>query len=117
VTNRRRAGRGTDLRSLRSLCEELRDHLERRSAALSEEVRSYPTPIARCDEQLSGLLEQRASVFRQLDRLTALADRDLSREDCAALIREFMSSAARPDDESEARIRSRVTAELPELAV
>jgi hypothetical protein len=38
------------------------DELERRIAALSAEIRAYPTPIARCDEQLTQLLEQRARL-------------------------------------------------------
>ena len=40
--------------------------LERRLAALSEEIRNYPRPIARCDEQLTELLERRAEVLAQL---------------------------------------------------
>ena len=31
--------------------------LERRIASLSDEIRHYPTPLARCDEQLAELLE------------------------------------------------------------
>jgi len=42
--------------------------IERRLAELSYEIRNYPTPIARCDEQLTGLIEERA-------RLMALAGR------------------------------------------
>jgi len=44
----------------------LRQCLESRSRALHDELRSYPTPIARCDEQLTGLIEQRDTAFRQL---------------------------------------------------
>ena len=40
--------------------------LERRVAELSEEIRNYPTPIARCDEQLTALLEQRCAVLDQI---------------------------------------------------
>ncbi len=40
--------------------------LERRIAELSEEIRNYPTPIARCDEQLAALLEERAKLLEQL---------------------------------------------------
>ena len=36
-----------------------RQSLERRLAELSDEIRRYPTPIARCDEQLADLLERR----------------------------------------------------------
>ena len=40
--------------------------LERRIAELSEEIRNYPTPIARCDEQLTALLEERARLLNEL---------------------------------------------------
>ncbi|MGE5130821.1 MAG: hypothetical protein ACM3IK_14380 [Sphingomonadaceae bacterium] len=42
--------------------------LERRLAELSAEVRNYPTPIARCDEQLPALIEERARVREALER-------------------------------------------------
>jgi predicted metal-dependent enzyme (double-stranded beta helix superfamily) len=44
-----------------------RADLERRLAALADEIRRYPTPIARCDEHLGALLEQRSSLVRQLE--------------------------------------------------
>ena len=40
--------------------------LHRRLAELSDEIRRYPTPIARCDEQLTGLIEQRAAVLEKI---------------------------------------------------
>ena len=43
------------------------EELEERFAELSREIREYPTPIARCDEQLAGLLEERARILRQLN--------------------------------------------------
>ena len=43
-----------------------RQFLERRLAELSEEIRHYPTPIARCDEQLADLLERRSRVLAEL---------------------------------------------------
>ena len=42
--------------------------LQRRLAELSEEIRSYPTPIARCDEQLAGLLEERSKIIKALEK-------------------------------------------------
>jgi len=45
------------------------DELQQRVAALSLEIRNYPTPIARCDEQLAQLLEERARLMAQLDAL------------------------------------------------
>jgi chorismate mutase len=43
-------------------------YLEERIAELSEEIRSYPTPIARCDEQLTALIEQRKEIFRDMEK-------------------------------------------------
>ena len=35
---------------------------------LSEEIRNYPTPIARCDEQLMGLIEERSRLLNELKK-------------------------------------------------
>ena len=43
-----------------------KQELETRIAELSEEIRSYPTPIARCDLHLPALLEERARLLEQL---------------------------------------------------
>ena len=68
------------------LCREIRAHLEQRGAALSEAVRSYPTPIARCDEQLPGLLESRRDAMQLLE------------ESDATLVEAFAAAAVRWDD-------------------
>lgn len=44
----------------------IRAYLERRRAALNEEIRHYPTPIARCDVQLGGLIDERDAATRLL---------------------------------------------------
>ena len=41
--------------------------LELRLEELNRQIRSYPTPIARCDEQLAGLLEERSRIVNQLN--------------------------------------------------
>jgi hypothetical protein len=43
-------------------------YVEERIAELSEEIRSYPTPIARCDEQLTALIEQRKELFLNMEK-------------------------------------------------
>jgi len=48
--------------------EEHRLVLERRFEELCAQVREYPTPIARCDEQLAALIEERARVLEELRR-------------------------------------------------
>jgi len=47
----------------------MRNELARRISALSEEIRHYPTPIARCDLHLPALLEERARLIEQLNLL------------------------------------------------
>jgi hypothetical protein len=49
----------------------MKQELQRRIAELSDEIRRYPTPIARCDLHLPALLEERA---RLLDRLNFLEE-------------------------------------------
>jgi hypothetical protein len=39
-----------------------------RIASLSEEIRNYPTPIARCDVQLTTLIEERSALIEELKR-------------------------------------------------
>jgi len=42
--------------------------LEERIEELSKEIRNYPTPIARCDEQLTALIEERSRLLRELGK-------------------------------------------------
>ena len=44
----------------------MKDQIASRIDELSREIRAYPTPIARCDEQLAHLLEERASLISRL---------------------------------------------------
>jgi len=43
-------------------------NIARRIEELSEEIRHYPTPIARCDVQLTALLDERSRLLRLLDK-------------------------------------------------
>ena len=42
------------------------EHLATRIREINDEVAHYPRPIARCDVQLSKLLEERARVYQQM---------------------------------------------------
>lgn len=48
-----------------------RADLAARLARVNDEIKSYPQPIARCDAQLAGLLEERARIRSQLEHLAA----------------------------------------------
>jgi hypothetical protein len=41
--------------------------LRARIAEISRQIRHYPTPIARCDDQLSGLIEERSRLIAELN--------------------------------------------------
>ena len=43
-------------------------YLEQKLAELNEEIRHYPGPIARCDQHLPALLEERARLMAGLAR-------------------------------------------------
>jgi len=64
--------------------------LARRAAALIDEVAHYPTPIARCDEQLTKLIEQRTQAIAQLR-----AVRDLAAAAAYAAPREWLERVGR----------------------
>jgi len=42
--------------------------LQRKFEELCAQVRDYPTPIARCDEQLAALIEERTRVLEELNK-------------------------------------------------
>lgn len=83
-------------------CRAIRVHLEQRGAALSEAVRNYPTPIARCDEQLPALLDARREVLR------------LMAEPDATLVDAFAAAAARWDDPAALSLVAAAQRELQE---
>ena len=45
-------------------------YLARRLEELNAEIRTYPGPIARCDEHLPALLEERSRLIEQLKTLS-----------------------------------------------
>jgi hypothetical protein len=53
------------------LAPKARNELAAQLARVNDEIKSYPQPIARCDAQLAGLLEERARIRSQLEHLPA----------------------------------------------
>jgi len=76
--------------------------LERRVAQAIDEVAHYPTPIARCDEQLTKLLEERSSLVVRLDATRALIAEVRNEAAGFTQVREavkaFLDAHAAPDD-------------------
>lgn len=115
TTPDRRAG----ARSVAEIWMELRAHLERRSIELNAEVHSYPSPIARCDDQLPKLLEQRARMVRLLRAATELGAEPAARSaeaDWLDRLQEFLAGPdVATDDDAEVELRSRLSAALAQV--
>jgi hypothetical protein len=98
---------------------EFKAYLEHLSRDLSEEVRHYPTPIARCDEQLTKLIEQRGQAFQLLDRVdkTGQADARPASSELLAAVQDFLGM---PDfdhsNANEQTIRSHLKTALAKMA-
>ena len=58
--------------ALATVYSELEAHLEQRCRELMAEVRSYPGPIARCDVQLTKLIEERTRALERVQQLQKL---------------------------------------------
>jgi chromosome segregation ATPase len=51
--------------------DDARTRLAARLREINAEIRAYPQPIARCDAQLGGLVEERAKLHAELEALGA----------------------------------------------
>jgi hypothetical protein len=90
--------------------EALASWLRAAQASMSEQVREYPTPIARCDQHLAKLLEQRGRVQERLARMAACAARGGGPS--AEAVREVLGTDPATDESAEAMLRSRLRAAL-----
>src|SRR6266536_2123730 len=109
ATSPRAIDREEVLALLKSLWREIKDELRRSKRVIGEEIRSYPTPIPRCDAQFNHLYEQRARLAREL---TAAAESN----DAPALVRAFAMSAPFGDSDDERQLRARAAAALADPA-
>jgi hypothetical protein len=87
----------------------LRSHLAERFGQLNSEIRHYPTPIARCDDQLPKLIEQRDHARGELERMREV-DAASAGSDAPGLrqMEGFLEGATPTDDETELDLRSRL---------
>ena len=79
----------------RTLWAQVKARLAANLAQLSEEVRAYPSPIARCDDQLPRLLERRAAAQRRLHLAESRNVDGFDDAQFAALIEEFTNDEER----------------------
>ncbi len=101
-----------DADRLRSLAAELRDFVLCAKRALDEEMRSYPTPIPRCDAQFNHAYEQRSRFAALLQRIDAATS---GRDDASVLLEamdEFASLPFTDETVEEQGLRARIAEEL-----
>ncbi len=91
---------------MESVFERIREHLENERHRVNEEVKKYPPPIPACDAQFNYLLEERARIAEELDRLKTFVREALTRGARLEGIGEFITSSNYINGEAEQRIRS-----------
>ena len=83
-----------------------------RPATLADEIRSYPTPIPRCDAQFNHLVEQRSRLSRLLTDLEAALDRRDGGAALRAVLSQLPDLPPQGDSVEERSVRDRIGAEL-----
>jgi hypothetical protein len=95
------------------------EHLATRIREINDEVAHYPRPIARCDVQLSKLLEERARVYRQTKVAAELGPMPPGEGDAHWLQRvdDYLAKLepCGADDDREAVLRSRLRRSMAEI--
>ena len=101
-----------DASHLRSLGIELRDALVRAKRSIDEEIRTYPTPIPRCDAQFNHMYEQRSRLTELLNRLHAALDRGDDAGELLSAMTEFASLHSMDETAEERSLRARIAKEV-----
>jgi len=96
-------------RALAGMRCQVAEHLRGVRERLAEELRSYPTPIPRCDAQFNHLYDQLGRLSRDLDAIEGAASE-------RAAVKVFVASAPYTDDPSERELRSRMRKALQSAA-
>ena len=98
-------------RSVAAIWTGLKAHLADQFRQLNSDIRHYPTPIARCDDQLPKLIEQRDHARSELERMRD-CDTGATASGIPAPehIARFLGAATRTDDDIELDFRARLRA-------
>jgi hypothetical protein len=96
--------------NMRSIAVELRDYLVRARASVDEEIRTYPTPIPRCDAQFNFVYEQRSRLTEFVNILNAVLDREDPESALAGVLAGFIASSPLSDGIEERDLRTRLAA-------
>jgi hypothetical protein len=97
---------------LEGLSLELQRWLAGVRATCADEIRSYPTPIPRCDVQFNHLVEQRGRLSRLLTDLEVALDRRDGGAALRAVLAQLPDLPRQGDSIEERSVRDRIGAEL-----
>ena len=92
-----------DAGGVESAWKRVRACLERERHRVYEEIKNYPRPIPACDVQFNYLLEERAGISEELERLEA-AEESRRCGDPGKVLEEFVRSSRYLAQESKADI-------------
>ena len=73
--------------SAHPMWDRLKQYIEARRRPIQDEIRRYPPPIPACDAHFNHLLEQRALLSRELQRLEVARQEDDADAAIAAFVR------------------------------
>ena len=96
------------LASANSIAAEIKTLLESCKQRLFDEIRRYPTPIAGCDQQFNYLLEQQATIARELAQTLVTIAEAQTHRDPRGLLGELIRTAHSLDDTTRQRLLSRL---------
>jgi hypothetical protein len=102
----------TETDRIEGLALELQRWLTGVRAALADEIRSYPTPIPRCDAQFNHLVEQRGRLSLLLTYLEVAFDRSDGDAALRAVLARLADLPPQGNAIEERSLRDRVGAEL-----
>src|SRR2546423_15559992 len=80
--------------AVHSIARRIRDQLDRERARINQEIREYPTPIPRCDQQFNRLLEDRQRVSEELRRLDEIGAGGVNPENLVVRIDAFVVASS-----------------------
>jgi hypothetical protein len=111
------ASASIDPSRVRALAAELRDFVLRARSVLDAEIRSYPTPILRCDAQFNHAYEQRSRLAAVLQRINSATDSAVDADQLLRAMAELLALPSIDDSSEEHALRARVADALASTAV
>jgi hypothetical protein len=100
------ADRSTELTLVESAWQRIKAHLEQEKQRIYGEIKHYPRPIPACDLQFNQLLEERAGISQELQRVHEAVGESLGCGDPRKALADFLNSSRYVDDRTKGLIRS-----------